>query len=104
MALPLRVQVFGQAPPDLIEDEADERLGPDDIRWRHDQIKRRRLIAADQLADAPVTAPRHLGDNGIAVEAQERHGGRENAGALIVRLVEEFARGTGNHGMGAGLA
>ena len=35
-------QLFGQAAPDLIEHQADERLGPADIGRRNDQIERHR--------------------------------------------------------------
>ena len=33
-----RGQLFGKPPPDLIEDEADQRLGPADVAGRYDQI------------------------------------------------------------------
>src|SRR3546814_2919010 len=44
-----RVQLLGQAAPDLVEDEPDERLGPADVGWRNDQIERHRMGAFDQL-------------------------------------------------------
>src|SRR3546814_18552021 len=54
------VQLLGQAAPDLVEDEPDERLGPADVGWRNDQIERHRMGAFDQLPDPPVAATRHL--------------------------------------------
>src|SRR3546814_9513686 len=32
-----RVQLLGQAAPDLVEDEPDERLGPADVGWRRSE-------------------------------------------------------------------
>ena len=43
-------------------------------------------------------------DHGIAVEAEKRHGGREHAGALVLALVQELARGARDDGMHAALA
>ena len=39
------------------------------------------------------------GDDRIAIEAEERHGGREHARSLIVGFVEQLARGRGHDGM-----
>ena len=46
----LRVQILGQAPADLVEDQADQRLGPADVGGRHDEVERRRPLAVDQIA------------------------------------------------------
>src|SRR5260370_26990615 len=40
-----------------------------------------------------VAAACHLGDDGIAVEPEERHRGGEHAGALVVALVQKLAGG-----------
>ena len=40
---------------------------------------------------------RDLGDDGIAVEAKERHGRGQHARALVLAFVEQFARGAGDH-------
>src|SRR3546814_18910298 len=60
MAVPLRGQLLGQPPPDLVEDEADERLGPRDVARRHDQIQRRRSLSLDQIRYAPLAGPLDL--------------------------------------------
>src|SRR3546814_3085501 len=73
-----RVQLLGQAAPDLVEDEPDERLGPADVGWRNDQIERHRMGAFDQLPDPPVAATRHLSHHRIAVETAKRHRGRRS--------------------------
>ena len=75
----LGLQIFGQATPDLIEDEADKGLGPIDVRRWHDEVERRGHFARHQVGNTPVAAARHLGDDGIAVETEERHGGGEHA-------------------------
>src|SRR6516225_8078232 len=43
----LGMQLFCQAPADLIEEEADERLGPADVGRRHHEVERRWPIAGD---------------------------------------------------------
>ena len=86
------MQVLGQSPADLVEDQADQRLGAIDVRRRHDEVECGRTLACDDVADPPVAAPRHLGDHGIAIEAEERHGRAEHAGPLVVGLVQQLAR------------
>ena len=100
----LGMQVLRQPPADLVEHQADQRLGAADVGGRNDEIERRRAIVGDEIRDAPVAAPRHLGDDGIAIEAEERHGGRKHAGALIVGFVQELARRGGHNGMRSRLA
>src|SRR5665213_885329 len=75
VSLTLGLQVLGQTSADLIEDQADERFCPRDVGWRHDEIEGGWPFAADQFTNAPVTAPRHCGNDRIAVEAKKRHGG-----------------------------
>src|SRR3546814_14446754 len=38
------VELLGQPPPDLVEHEAHERLGPRDVRRRDDEIERHRVL------------------------------------------------------------
>jgi hypothetical protein len=38
----------------LVDDQAHQRLGAAYVGWRHDEVKRNRLIPLDQIADAPV--------------------------------------------------
>ena len=104
MASGLGLQVLSEAAADLVEDQADERLGAIDVGWRHDEIECGRALAAHYVGDAPVATPCDLGDDGISVEAQERHGGAEYAGALIVRLVEQLACGAGDDRVRSSLA
>ena len=40
-----RVQILGETPADLVEDQADQRLGAADVGGRHDKIERGRLLA-----------------------------------------------------------
>jgi hypothetical protein len=61
-------------PADLVEDRAHQRLGAADVGWRHDEVKRNRLIPLDQIVDAPVAVVGDLRDDGVAIEPQERHG------------------------------
>ena len=96
-----RVQILGEAPADLVEDQADQRLGAADVGGRHDKVERRRLLLPGDVGDAPVAAPRHLRHDRIAVEPEERHCGGEHAGALVVGLVEQLPRGRGDDGMRA---
>ena len=63
-----RLQVFGEPAPDLVEDEADERLGARDVAGRHDEVERHRQLALDQILDAPLAGARDLGDDGIAID------------------------------------
>jgi hypothetical protein len=98
-ALGLRLQIFRETPADLVEYETNERLGPRNIRWRHDQIQCRRRRPVDEVADTPVASRRHLCNHGIAIEAEERHGGRQHARAFVLALVEEFTGRGGDHGM-----
>jgi hypothetical protein len=86
------IERFGEAPPDLVEDQANERFRPRNVRRRHHQIQRHRMLGRDQVGDAPVAARSDFGHRGIAVQAEERHGGAQHAGTLVVRLVEHFAR------------
>src|SRR3546814_7759322 len=66
MPAAFRFQLLGEAPADLIEDQADERLGPADVRRRHDEIEGHRMLGLNEIADAPVAARRDGGDDWIA--------------------------------------
>ncbi len=100
----LSLQLLGQTPADLVEDQADQRLGAVDVRRRHHEVERRRPLAAHDIADPPVAAPRHLGDHRIAIEAKERHGRAQDAGALVAGFVQQLPGGAGDDGMNARLA
>ena len=54
-------------PADLVEDQAHQRLGAADVGWRHDEVKRNRLIPLDQIVDAPVAVVGDLRDDGVAI-------------------------------------
>ena len=56
----LGVQLLGQAPADLVEDQAHQRLGAADVGGRHDEVERGRPLVLDQVADAPVAPARDL--------------------------------------------
>src|SRR5579883_1872469 len=99
MPAALRVQLRGEAATDLIEDEPHKRLGPADVGWRDDEVERHWTLGLDQITDAPVAAPGDGCDNRIAIETEERHGGRQDAGTLILALVQQLARGACDDGM-----
>src|SRR5580693_4670568 len=90
-------QVFRQTPADLVEDQADQRLGPGNVRWRYDQVERSRTGALDEIADAPIALSRDPRNDRIAIETEERHRRRQDTGPLIVVLVEDFTRHAGDN-------
>ena len=49
-----RFELLGQAPADLVEHKAHQRLGAADVGRRHDEVERHRPLALDEIADAPV--------------------------------------------------
>src|SRR5690606_3409339 len=68
MASGLRLELFGQAAADLVEQQADQRLGPVDVTGWHDKVEGGRSLPADNVANTPVAPARDLGDDGIAVQ------------------------------------
>ena len=62
------------------------------------------MLAADDIDDAPVTAACDLGDDRIAIEAEERHRGGQHAGPLVVGFVQQLPSGASDHRMRASLA
>ena len=62
------------------------------------------MLAADDIDDAPVAAACDLGDDGIAIQAEERHGGGQHARSLVIGFVQQLAGRTRDHRMRAGLA
>ncbi|MNV14704.1 hypothetical protein D3C71_1054010 [compost metagenome] len=48
------VKRFGEPPPDLVEDQPDQRLGAADVRRRHHQVQRYGMLGRNQVGDAPV--------------------------------------------------
>ena len=87
------IERLGQASADLVENQADQRLGATDVRGRHHQVQRHRMIGIDQVGDAPVAARGDFGHRGIAVQAQETHRGGQHTRALVFALVQHLARG-----------
>ena len=87
------IKRLGEPAADLVEDQAHEWLGAAYVRRRHHQVQRHRPFSGNQIGDAPVAARRDCGYSGVAVEAQERHGGGQHARPLVVRLVQHFPRG-----------
>ena len=104
MPIALGSEFLGQSATDLVEDQANERLGPADVGGRDDEIERHGPRPVDEIGDAPVAAPGNMGDDGIAIEAQERHGGREHARSFVVGLVEQFASSRGDDRMDLAVA
>src|SRR3546814_8180940 len=51
------------------------------------------MVGLDQIGNAPVAARRDVRHGRVAIEAEERHGGAEDARPLILRLVQHLARG-----------
>ncbi len=91
------IQGFGQPPADLVKQQANQGLGAIDVRGRHHQVERHRVFGIDQVGNAPVAALRHRRHGRIAVQAQERHGGAQDPGALVLGLVQYLARGRCHH-------
>src|ERR1700730_8253948 len=82
MAARLVLQLFGEAPANLIEDKPYERPGAADIGGRNNQIERHRVLGLDKIAYAPITALGDRSDDGIHIEAKERHRGRKDSAAF----------------------
>jgi hypothetical protein len=57
-------------------------------------------LAGNEIIDPPVAVRCDLGDDGIAIKAKERHGSRKDAGAFVLALVQKFAGGRRDDGMG----
>ena len=91
------IERFSKPPPDLVENQPDQGLGAANVRRRHHQIQRYRMLGGNQVGDAPVAARRDFRHRGVAVQAEERHGGGEHARPLVVRLVQDFPRGGRNN-------
>src|SRR3546814_20399940 len=71
------VQPLCQAPPDLVQDQADQRLGAADVRGRYHQVQRDRVRGFDEVGDAPVRAGGYRSNRGSAVQLEEGQGSRE---------------------------
>ena len=104
MAPALRFQFFRQPSADLVKDQPNERLGAADVGGRHDEVEGRGPSVFDEIADAPIALARYGRDHGIAIKSEERHGGRQHAGAFVLALVQKLARGAGDDGMHAAFA
>ncbi len=50
----IALQPLGEAPANLVEDQADQRLGAGDVGGRDDQEERDRPFGVDEVGDAPV--------------------------------------------------
>src|SRR3546814_10384037 len=77
-------------------------FGAADVRGRYHQVQRDRVRCCDEVGDAPVRSVGYRSNRAIAVQAEEGHGSREHARALVLALVEELARRRGHHGMDDG--
>src|SRR5688572_16647627 len=88
MPAALGLEFLGETATDLVEDQPYQRLGTADVRWRYDEIERGRPIILNEISDAPVAAACHLGNDGIAIEPEERHRGRKHAGPFVLALVQ----------------
>jgi hypothetical protein len=95
------IEILGEPPSDLVEDQADERLGAADVAGRHDEIERGRTVPRHQIGNPPFGPARHRRDDGVAIQAEKGHGGRKHPRAFIVRFVQQFLRGRGDDGMHA---
>ena len=72
------IQALGQPPSNLVEDEAHQGLCTSDVGWRDHQVQRNGLSSIDQVTDAPIAPPRHLGDHGVPIKPQEAHCRRQH--------------------------
>ena len=97
LPLALGLQIFGQSTANLVQQQADERLGARDVRRRDDEVKRDGSATFNEVADAPVALPRHPGHNRVAIQAEERHGRGQHPRSLVVRLVQQLACRAGDH-------
>src|SRR4051812_48507392 len=88
MPAALGLEFLSETTTDLVEDQSHQRLGAADVGWRYNEIERRRPIVFNEIADAPITAARHLGNNRVAIEAEERHRGRKHTGPFVLALVQ----------------
>ena len=84
---------LGEAAPDLVEHQADERPRAVDVARRHDEVEADRRVGVHEVGDAEVARRRVPGDDRVAVEAEARHRGGDDAGELVLALVEHLARG-----------
>ena len=87
---------LGEAPADLVEHQANDGPRARQVARRHDQVEADRPVGVHEVGDPEVAADVFRAMTGIAVEAQARHGGGEDARALVVGLVEHLARGLGD--------
>src|SRR3546814_4053905 len=62
------VQPLCQAPPDLVQDQADQRLGAADVRGRYHQVQRDRVRGFDEVGDAPVRSGGYRSNRGRSEE------------------------------------
>src|SRR3546814_6213028 len=53
------LELLGQPAPDLVEDQAHERLGPRNVRWRNNYIERDGVVGLDQIGNVPVRSEEH---------------------------------------------
>src|SRR3546814_2332632 len=63
------VELFGESAADLVEDQADQRLGPADVGGRDDKIERDRLLRLDEIGDAPVAERSKIGRANVGASA-----------------------------------
>ena len=85
------LQLLGEPPRDQVEHQAHQRPRARQVRGRHDEIERMRPVRIHQVGDRKVAAAGGLGDDGVAVQAQQADRGRDHARALVRHLVHDRA-------------
>ena len=70
----LPFQTIGQTTADLVEDEANQRLGPGDIGKRNDQVEGDRVLGVHQVGDALIASHGRRGHDWVI-----GHGRRKDA-------------------------
>lgn len=70
----------------------NQRLGAADVGGRHVEIERYWTLVVRQITESASHSVMSLGNDRVAVEAKKAHRRREHAGALFLRLVEQFSR------------
>jgi hypothetical protein len=79
MPASLGLEILSETAADLVENQPHQGLGSTDVGRRYHEIERAWLIVLNKIANAPIAAPRHLGDHGFAIEAEKGLRGREHA-------------------------
>ena len=95
-----RVEGLRKAASQLIEEQPQQRARPCDVRGRGREIETHGPVAPWEILEGEIACLGVLRHDRIPVEVQELHGGRDDARALVLGLVEKGACGTGDDGVG----